>query len=114
MVDSSGFSTGAKTERLPTPDKGQEVVAARFVRPSTAIQEFREQKIALVPPQFYLLTTLAEILQGSSNTAGSVHTVLYGYDSRPFNVAVRTVQHAFSSAAITYTLYSTCRPGRRP
>lgn len=69
MVDSSGFSTGAKTERLPTPDKGQEVVAARFVRPSTAIQEFREQKIALVPPQFYLLTTLAEILQGSSNTA---------------------------------------------
>ncbi|KAK7694023.1 hypothetical protein QCA50_003599 [Cerrena zonata] len=67
-IDSAGFSSGHRTERLPTPDKGQEVVAARFVHPLTAIQEFRAQKIALVPPQFYLLTTLAEILQGHENT----------------------------------------------
>lgn len=44
------------------------MVAARFVHPATALQEFREQKIALVPPQFYLLTTLAEILKGTNNT----------------------------------------------
>ncbi|CAL1705652.1 unnamed protein product [Somion occarium] len=65
---SIGFSSGDKEERLPTPDKSQEVIAARFVHPSAAIQEFKARKIALFPPQFYLLTTLSDILQGLNNT----------------------------------------------
>jgi hypothetical protein len=57
-------------ERLPTPDGGyvQEVVAARFVHPQAALEECCAKKIALMPPQFYLITTLAEILEGNSNT----------------------------------------------
>jgi hypothetical protein len=49
-------------------DGGQEVVAARFVHPEDALTEFREGKIAFMPPQAYILTTLAEILKGRTNT----------------------------------------------
>ncbi|KAI0076438.1 hypothetical protein K474DRAFT_1755942 [Panus rudis PR-1116 ss-1] len=65
---SAGFSAGSKQDRLPTPDKGQEVIEARFVHPSAAIQECKQSKIALFPPQFYLLTTLSDILHGERNT----------------------------------------------
>ncbi|KXN92183.1 Putative nudix hydrolase 7 [Leucoagaricus sp. SymC.cos] len=65
---SSGFSSGAKQERIPKPDGGQEVISARFVHPSEALREFREGKITFMPPQFYILTTLSDILQGSRNT----------------------------------------------
>ncbi|KAH9857213.1 hypothetical protein C2E23DRAFT_806970 [Lenzites betulinus] len=64
----AGFSHGVKQERLPTPDGGQEVVAARFVRPEQALVEFAAKRIALYPPQFYLLTTLATVLRGAQNT----------------------------------------------
>ncbi|KAI0780616.1 hypothetical protein BD413DRAFT_600179 [Trametes elegans] len=66
----AGFSHGDKQERLPTPDGGQEVLAARFVRPERALAEFAARAISLFPPQFYLLTTLARILvPGERNTA---------------------------------------------
>ncbi|KAL6301597.1 NUDIX hydrolase domain-like protein [Sparassis latifolia] len=65
---STGFSAGGKQERLPTPDGGQEVIAARFVHPRTALEESRTQRIVLMPPQVYLLSTLADILQGGENT----------------------------------------------
>jgi len=65
---SSGFSSGAKQERIPKPDGGQEVISARFIHPSDALAEFRLKKITFMPPQAYLLTTLAEILQGKANT----------------------------------------------
>ena len=55
-------------ERLPTPDGGQEVIAARFVHPITALQECESHTISLMPPQYYLVTTLASILLGPSNT----------------------------------------------
>ncbi|KAI0748573.1 NUDIX domain-containing protein [Daedaleopsis nitida] len=65
----SRFSSGDKQERLPTPDGGQEVIAARFVHPARALAECAAERIALFPPQFYLLRTLADVLTGAQNTA---------------------------------------------
>ncbi|KAG5354071.1 hypothetical protein E4T56_gene8945 [Termitomyces sp. T112] len=64
---SSGFSSGAKQDRIPKHDGGQEVISARFLHPADALKEFREGKITLMPPQAYLLHTLSEILQGRMN-----------------------------------------------
>ncbi|KAI0273445.1 NUDIX hydrolase domain-like protein [Gloeopeniophorella convolvens] len=58
-----GFAAGAAQHRLPTPDGGQEVVAARFVRPRVALAEHAARRIALMPPQHYLLSTLADALE---------------------------------------------------
>ena len=55
--------------RLPTPDGGQEVIEARFVHPLDALAEHRAKKIALMPPQHYILTTLADILVARAQTA---------------------------------------------
>jgi len=67
-IPSTGFSSGVKQERIPKHDGGQEVIEARFIHPRTAWTEFREGKLNLLPPQYYLLFTLADILQGSTNT----------------------------------------------
>jgi len=64
-----GFSSGGREERVPTPDGGQEVVSARFIHPKDAITELREGKLTFMPPQYYLLWTLASILQGRENTS---------------------------------------------
>ncbi|KZT26638.1 hypothetical protein NEOLEDRAFT_1177618 [Neolentinus lepideus HHB14362 ss-1] len=66
-ASSSGFSSGDKHDRLPTPDGGQEVIAATFMHPARALFAYRNGRIALMPPQFYLLTTLVEILTGDFN-----------------------------------------------
>ncbi|KAJ7217156.1 hypothetical protein GGX14DRAFT_602255 [Mycena pura] len=68
-ASSTGFSSGAKEDRIPKPDGGQEVMAARFIHPDTVLAEFRERKITLMPPQFYLVYTLASILRGGADTA---------------------------------------------
>jgi len=65
---SSGFSSGAKQDRIPKPDGGQEVVSARFLHPADALAEFRKGEITFMPPQAYLLQTLSEVLQGRENT----------------------------------------------
>lgn len=65
---SSGFTSGGKQERFPTPDGGQEVIAARFVHPREALAEARANTIALMPPQVYLLSTIADVLTGHENT----------------------------------------------
>lgn len=44
------------------------MIEARFIHPRTALIEFREGRLNLMPPQYYLLSTLADILQGSTNT----------------------------------------------
>lgn len=49
-------------------DGGREVIAARFLHPVDALTEFQKGKISFMPPQFYILSTLADILQGSVNT----------------------------------------------
>ncbi|KAI0337276.1 hypothetical protein BDW22DRAFT_1364363 [Trametopsis cervina] len=63
----SGFTDGNKLDRLPTPDGGQEVIAARFIHPAAALREYESKQISLMPPQFYLLTTLAPLLTGNAN-----------------------------------------------
>lgn len=45
------------------------MIEARFVHPKQALDECREGKISVMPPQFYILSTLADILQGSVNAA---------------------------------------------
>ncbi|KAG6898274.1 hypothetical protein C0992_000719 [Termitomyces sp. T32_za158] len=83
---SSGFSSGTKQDRIPKHgmcyivicflgihrlmgvDGGQEIISARYLHPAKAIEEFREGKITLMPPQAYLLHTLSEILHGHLNT----------------------------------------------
>ncbi|KAI0372977.1 hypothetical protein BV20DRAFT_938809 [Pilatotrama ljubarskyi] len=80
-TSAAGFSQGDKEERLPTPDGGQEVIAARFVHPQRALEEFGAKHISLFPPQFYLLTTLAGILKGTENTPDQrerVRTLAHG------------------------------------
>ena len=49
-------------------DGGQEVIEARFIHPRTALTETREGRLSFMPPQYYLLSTLADILQGPTNT----------------------------------------------
>lgn len=44
------------------------MIEARFVHPKTALDECREGKISVMPPQYYILSTLADILQGSTTT----------------------------------------------
>jgi len=48
-------------------DGGREVIEARFIRPSAAIAEFHQKRIALMPPQYYILHTLADILVSEHN-----------------------------------------------
>ncbi|KAG7448213.1 uncharacterized protein BT62DRAFT_930308 [Guyanagaster necrorhizus] len=66
-LSSSVFSSGHKQEQLPKPDGGQEVISARFIHPEDALAEFNEGKIIFMPPQFYILYTLASILRGNRN-----------------------------------------------
>ena len=65
---STRFTSGGKLDRLPTPDGGQEVVAARFVHTSDILQEVAEQRITLMPPQYYIVKTLAPLLEGRRTT----------------------------------------------
>ncbi|KAJ7685593.1 NUDIX hydrolase domain-like protein [Mycena polygramma] len=67
-ASSSGFSSGAKEDRIPKPDGGQEVIAARFVHPDDVLAEFGAGKITLMPPQFYIIQTLTDILRGGATT----------------------------------------------
>jgi hypothetical protein len=53
----------ASAHQLPIHDGGLEVISTLFIRPRKALQMASEGKMLLMPPQFYLLTTLAELLQ---------------------------------------------------
>ncbi|KAF9261387.1 hypothetical protein L218DRAFT_961399 [Marasmius fiardii PR-910] len=80
-ASSSGFTSGDKQARLPKPDGGKEVITARFLHPSEAIAEFDSQKITFMPPQYYILHTLATILKGNVNTPqqrATVRELAYG------------------------------------
>ncbi|KAI0683303.1 hypothetical protein BC835DRAFT_1395834 [Cytidiella melzeri] len=58
------FTSGNKLDRLPTPDGGQEVISARFVHPSDILLECARREITLMPPQFYLVSTLEGLIGG--------------------------------------------------
>jgi hypothetical protein len=65
---SSDSPSGHKEKHVPTPDGGQEVVSARFIHAKDALAEFAAGRMSLFPPQFYLLSTLAEVLTGRDST----------------------------------------------
>jgi hypothetical protein len=65
---SAGFYSGDNKERIPTSDGGQEVVSARFLHPTDALSAFAVGGITLFPPQFYLISTLRDILNSRQNT----------------------------------------------
>ena len=67
-ASSSGFGSGEKRNRTPTPDGGQEVISAKFLRPRDALANYHAGTISLFPPQFYILSTLSEALTGRQNT----------------------------------------------
>lgn len=64
----SGFSHGAKQDFIPTPDGGQEVISTQFIHPTDALQACRAKEMVFMPPQYYLISTLAEILTGNQNS----------------------------------------------
>lgn len=68
-ASTTGFSSGAKEDRIPKSDGGQEVIAARFLHPDAVLAEFGAREITLMPPQFYIVRTLAGILRGPATTA---------------------------------------------
>lgn len=74
-VSSFGFNSGIKDDFFPKPDGSREVLSARFVHPKDALTEFHEHKITLMPPQVYLLSTLADILHGYENTSGQRNSI---------------------------------------
>lgn len=65
FLDDTPASTQGEN-RLPTPDGGLEVISTSLRRPSAFMDSFSRGEIALMPPQFYLLTTLVEVLSDSS------------------------------------------------
>jgi len=59
----------------PTADGGVEVISASWIHPREIFAAFRRGELALFPPQFYLLTTLGDLL-------GSMHMQHGGGSSR--------------------------------
>ena len=53
----------------PAHPGSAETASALIVHPSDALAEFQQRKITFMPPQFYIMDTLARILQGRTNTA---------------------------------------------
>ncbi|KAJ3997293.1 hypothetical protein F5050DRAFT_1753155 [Lentinula boryana] len=107
-TSASGFMAGSKQERLPKPDGGQEVIAARFIRPDEALAEFNAQKITFMPPQFYILYTLSNILRSAKSTFEervAVQRLSSGYFGRMVLNPRRLAQPQSSPDASTVLTY---------
>jgi hypothetical protein len=53
---------------VPTHDNHVEILATYFQAPQEILRSFDEGSISLMPPQYYLLTTLCDILEKSKTT----------------------------------------------
>lgn len=87
------------------PDGGQEVIEAHFVHPRKALEECREGKISFMPPQYYILSTLADILQGPHNTSDQrrkVQTLSQGLFGRMVINPVRVGEDHSGRAILAY------------
>lgn len=83
----------------PTADGGIEVASASWIRPRDALAAFRRAEIALFPPQYYLLTTLAGLLDSlhthprdrdpspnpNRSRSEALRSAIGGFGSRQFN-----------------------------
>jgi hypothetical protein len=56
-------------QRLPTPDGGLEVISTAFKHPSQWLSSFRNKEITLMPPQYYILTTLSQTFENADSKA---------------------------------------------
>jgi len=63
LAPQSTVTESSFEHRIPTPDGGLEVISAAFKHPSEWLSTFREGKIYLMPPQFYILATLCEVFE---------------------------------------------------
>ncbi|KAK0463665.1 uncharacterized protein EV420DRAFT_1618637 [Desarmillaria tabescens] len=63
---SSGFSSGYKEEQIPKPGEWKSFRHVSCI-PDDALAEFNDGKVIFMPPQFYILYTLASILRGNRN-----------------------------------------------
>jgi hypothetical protein len=61
---------GGRTHHLPTSDGGLEIVATRFIKPAEALDACHAQSISLMPPQYYILSTLAGALSDRRRVEG--------------------------------------------
>ena len=69
-------STNTNTDvfvQNPTADGGVEVISASWIHPRDLFTAFRRGELALFPPQFYLLTTLGELLDSMHQEGGYQH-----------------------------------------
>lgn len=86
-------------------DGGQEVIEARFIHPRTALTETREGRLGLMPPQYYLISTLADILQGPTNTLTQrerVRTLAKGLFGRMIITPQRYGEDGMGRTILTY------------
>lgn len=99
-------STGEAVQQLPTPDGGIEVISVRFIAPKDAISEFMAKRIFLMPPQYYLLDTLASLLPGDINTADQRETIrklaLGSFGQRVFNPRLQKSTGSLEHMVLTY------------
>jgi len=72
----------------PTADGGVEIISASWIHPRDLFAAFRKGELSLFPPQYYLLTTLGNLLdsmpQGSNRTE-ALRRYVDGFGSRLFN-----------------------------
>ncbi|EIN07101.1 hypothetical protein PUNSTDRAFT_135790 [Punctularia strigosozonata HHB-11173 SS5] len=79
---------GVHEQRMPTPDGGLEVFSTRFLRPSVVLEQFRRKEIALMPPQFYILSVLADIFAAQNRSREQQHASIRQLSAGPFGRAV--------------------------
>lgn len=71
MSTVSGPSSGSHIHRLPSPDapddlhsSSTEVISAQYLHPRAVLEACARGELGLMPPQVYILTTLAQLIKG--------------------------------------------------
>ncbi|EIM89779.1 uncharacterized protein STEHIDRAFT_52074 [Stereum hirsutum FP-91666 SS1] len=74
--DSAGLLTqGQIQHRRPTPDGAHEIISCTFSHPLSILSQHRSGKLPMMPPQFYLLSTLASAIHGRATTPYQISRV---------------------------------------
>lgn len=87
----NGFESPTRIP-VPTHDNHVEILSAYFQSPTKIIESFNEGTISLMPPQYYLLTTLSQLIQTYSEANADTslpayirHRVGKSFGDRVFN-----------------------------
>lgn len=74
--DSAGLITQGQTHhRRPTPDGAHEIISCTFFHPLSILSRHRSGQLPMMPPQFYLLSTLASVIHGRTTTPYQISRV---------------------------------------